>query len=133
MERNGIEKSQNEIIDKKNNNPNGLNFNKDKTVILITGSSGFIGSILLNELIENKEQKDVNYFIRGLSRHKNQFDIEELRNSQVSVEIIEGDLSNYDDCIKALSGVDISLLSCSFNGRIIQKLEKILRKRKNYC
>ncbi len=108
MERDGIENSQNEIIDKKNNKPNGLDHDINKTVILITGVSGFIGSRLLNELIENKEQKDVKYFIRGLSRHKNQFDIERLRNSQVSVEIIEGDLSNYEDCIKALTGVDIA-------------------------
>jgi uncharacterized protein YbjT (DUF2867 family) len=100
MKRDDIEKSQNEITDKKNNNPNDLDFNKDKTVILITGASGFIGSRLLNELIENKEQKDVNYVIRGLSRHKNQFDSEKLRNSPVSVEIIEGDLSDYDDYIK---------------------------------
>ena len=78
MKRDDIKNSQNEIINKKNNNPNGLNFNtdKDKTVILITGASGFIGSRLLKELIENKEQKDVKYLIKGLSRHKNQVDIE---------------------------------------------------------
>ena len=131
MKRDDIEKSQNEITDMKNNNPDGLNFNKDKTVILITGASGFIGSRLLNELIENKEQKDVNYFIRGLSRHKNQFDIEKLRNSQVSVEIMEGDLSDYDDCVKALSGVDIayylvhSMEGSSRNWKKFSEREKI--------
>jgi uncharacterized protein YbjT (DUF2867 family) len=131
MKRDDIEKSQNEITNKKNNNPDGLNFNKDKTVILITGASGFIGSRLLNELIENKEQKDVNYFIRGLSRHKNQFDIEKLRNSQVSVEIMEGDLSDYDDCVKALSGVDIayylvhSMEGSSRNWKKFSEREKI--------
>jgi uncharacterized protein YbjT (DUF2867 family) len=131
MKRDGIENTQNEIIDKKNNKPNGLDHDIDKTVILITGVSGFIGSRLLNELIENKEQKDVKYFIRGLSRHKNQFDIERLRNSQVSVEIIEGDLSNYEDCVKALTGVDIayylvhSMEGSSRNWKEFSEREKI--------
>jgi uncharacterized protein YbjT (DUF2867 family) len=131
MKRDGIENSQNEITDKKNNKPDGLDHDIDKTVILITGVSGFIGSRLLNELMENKEQKDVKYFIRGLSRHKNQFDIERLRNSQVSVEIIEGDLSNYEDCIKALTGVDIayylvhSMEGSSRNWKEFSEREKI--------
>ncbi|MDF0679738.1 MAG: NAD-dependent epimerase/dehydratase family protein [Candidatus Nitrosocosmicus sp.] len=58
-----------------------MDFYKDKLVILITGASGFIGSRLLNELIENKEQKNVNYYTRGLSRHKIQSDNEKLGNS----------------------------------------------------
>ena len=131
MKRDDIENSRNEIIDKKNNKTNGLDSDIDKSVILITGASGFIGSRLLNELIENKELKDINYSIRGLSRHKNQFDIQKLRNSQVSVEIIEGDLSNYDDCIKALSGVDIayylvhSMEGSSKNWKKFSEKEKI--------
>ena len=131
MKRDGIENSHNEIIDKKNNKTNGLDYHIDKTVILITGASGFIGSRLLNELVENKEQKYVNYSIRGLSRHKNQFDIEKLRNSQVSVEIIEGDLSNYEDCVKALSGVEIayylvhSMEGSSKNWKKFSEKEKI--------
>ncbi len=131
MKRDDVENSQNEILDKKNNNSNCLDFKKDKTVILITGASGFIGNRLLNELIENKEHNDVNYFIRGLSRHKDQFDIEKLSDSQVSVEIIEGDLSKYEDCIKALLGVDIayylvhSMEGSSKNWKKFSEREKI--------
>ena len=131
MKRDDIDNSQYESTDKKNSNPNGLDLYKDKIVILITGASGFIGSRLLNELIENKEQKNINYSIRGLSRHRIQFDIEKLRNSKVSVEIIEGDLSNYDDCIRALSGVDIayylvhSMEGSSRNWKKFSEREKI--------
>jgi hypothetical protein len=46
-------KTQCEIIDNKNNNLNGLDFNKDKTISLITGASGFIGSKLF--LFRNDE------------------------------------------------------------------------------
>jgi len=72
-------KTQNEIRDK-NDNPNGLDFNKHKIVILITGAIRVIGGRLLNELIKNREQIDVNY-LRGVSRHKDLFDIEKLRSS----------------------------------------------------
>ncbi len=76
--------------------------------ILITGASGFIGSRLLNELINAKINENSSYSIRCITRNKNVLDYYKLKNLQNPVEIIEGDLSNYDDCLKALKGVDIA-------------------------
>jgi uncharacterized protein YbjT (DUF2867 family) len=81
--------------------------------ILITGASGFIGSRLLTELIkiQNKNNATSKYSvsIRCLTRNKNIFNQVQLKGKASSiVEIVEGDLSNYEDCLRALDGVDIA-------------------------
>lgn len=76
--------------------------------ILITGASGFIGSRLLNELMRIQELKNNNYTIRCMTRNKNVLDYSKLENRQKPVEIIEGDLSNYEDCLKALKNIDVA-------------------------
>src|SRR3712207_5075799 len=48
--------------------------------------------------------------IRCLTRNKNTFDNADIdkKNKPSKVEVIEGDLSNYEDCLKALDGVHLA-------------------------
>ncbi len=46
------------------------------------------------------------YLIRCLTRDKKS--INDLKNNEKDIEIVEGDLSNYNDCLNALSGIDIA-------------------------
>lgn len=76
--------------------------------ILITGASGFIGSRLLNELIQIQEIENSFYSIRCMTRNKNVLDSSRLENLPKPIEIVEGDLSNFEDCLKALDDVDVA-------------------------
>lgn len=91
---------ENNILNKKENNK--------ELKILITGASGFIGSRLLDELINTKKNNIPSYLVRCLTRNKNALDFNKLGNSEKPVDIIEGDLSNYNDCLKALNDIDIA-------------------------
>ena len=98
---------------------------------MITGASGFIGSRLLNDLIDTKRNENSSYSIRCLTRNKSVLDYNKLENLKNPVEIIEGDLSNYDDCLKALKGVDVayylvhSMEGSSRNWKEFSEREKI--------
>lgn len=74
--------------------------------ILVTGVSGFIGSNLLRTLMHKKNTLGYPYQIRCITRNKKSVDI--LKVNDKHIEIIEGDLSNYDDCLRALEGVDVA-------------------------
>ncbi|MBA3285512.1 MAG: NAD(P)H-binding protein [Nitrosopumilus sp.] len=74
--------------------------------ILVTGVSGFIGSNLLKTLIYKKNTMGYQYGIRCITRNKKS--IANLKVDEESIEIVEGDLSNYNDCIRALDGVDVA-------------------------
>ncbi|MDN5846227.1 MAG: NAD-dependent epimerase/dehydratase family protein [Candidatus Nitrosocosmicus sp.] len=92
----------------RNDNLDKTNDNKEFK-ILITGASGFIGSRLLNNLIDtNNDDGNDSYSIRCLTRNKNVLDFNKLENLKNPVVIVEGDLSKYDDCLKALNGIDIA-------------------------
>lgn len=99
--------------------------------ILITGASGFIGSRLLTELIKIQELNNNNYTLRCLTRNKNILDYYKLENLRKPVEIIEGDLSNYEDCLKALENIDVafylvhSMEGSSRNWRKFSEKEKL--------
>ena len=60
--------------------------------VLITGGSGFIGKYLIKDLLDHK------YDIKLLTRQENP-DIED-------VEIIKGDITNINTCLKAVNNVD---------------------------
>ena len=74
--------------------------------ILITGVSGFIGSNLLRTLIHKKNIKGYPYQIRCFTRNKKSID--NLKVDEKDIEIVEGDLSNFKDCLRALDGIDIA-------------------------
>jgi uncharacterized protein YbjT (DUF2867 family) len=74
--------------------------------ILITGVSGFIGSNLLRTLILKKNIKGYPYQIRCITRNKKSID--NLKVDEKDIEIVEGDLSNFKDCLSALDGIDIA-------------------------
>ncbi len=74
--------------------------------ILVTGGSGFIGNRLLKNLIYKKNNLNYQYKIRCIARNKKS--LMNLTNIENDIEIIEGDLSNYNDCLRALDGVDIA-------------------------
>ena len=74
--------------------------------ILVTGVSGFIGSNLLRSLIRKKNASRYPYQIRCITRNKKSLD--NLNVNEKDIEIVEGDLSNFDDCLRALEGVDIA-------------------------
>ncbi len=74
--------------------------------ILVTGVSGFIGSNLLKTLIDKKNTSRYPYQIRCITRNKKSLD--SLYVNEKDIEIVEGDLSKFDDCLKALEGIDIA-------------------------
>jgi len=80
-------------------------YNMKINTILVTGGSGFIGNRLLKNLIHKKNNLNHQYKIRCIARNKKSFMNLNIEND---IEIIEGDLSNYDDCLRALDGVDIA-------------------------
>src|SRR5919112_3517947 len=86
--------------------PLGKLDNSKEIKILVTGGSGFIGSGLLKNLIDRKNSTNYPYFIRCLTRNKNS--INNLKIDGKDIEIFEGDLSNYNDCLNALDGIDIA-------------------------
>ena len=90
-----------------------LDRNSNDFKILVTGASGFIGSRLLKQLMkindENNNTRNRNFSILCITRNKKSFDPDQLKkNGNSNIEVIEGDLSNYEDCLKALKGVDIA-------------------------
>jgi uncharacterized protein YbjT (DUF2867 family) len=58
---------------------------------------------------ENNNTRNRNFSILCITRNKKSFDTDQLKkNGNSNIEVIEGDLSNYEDCLKALKGVDIA-------------------------
>ena len=74
--------------------------------ILVTGVSGFIGTNLLRTLMHKQNTLGYPYLIRCITRNKKSMD--GLKVNDKHIEIVEGDLSNYDDCLRALEGVEVA-------------------------
>ena len=113
--------------------------NKFDHKILVTGASGFIGSKLLKQLIEIDDEKintgEGNYSIRCLTRNKNVLNSTPLkRNGEPSsVEVVEGDLSNYEDCLRALKDVDIAYYLVHSMEGSSKNWKRFSEKEKKYC
>jgi len=72
--------------------------------VLVTGGAGFIGSNLCEELLKNdNEVICLDNFSTGKKENIESF----ISNSNFT--LIEGDIRNYEDCKKAVKGVDIVL------------------------
>ena len=71
--------------------------------ILVTGAGGFIGSHLVEELV--KENANVKAFIKYNS--KNLWGWLEYSDIKNEIEVISGDIRDYDSVIKAIKNIDI--------------------------
>lgn len=80
------------------------NVNRPTSNVLITGGAGFIGSNLVKALLSDDRVAKV----RVLDNLSNGFykNIEEFAGRD-DFEFIEGDITNYDTCIKACTGIDL--------------------------
>ena len=76
----------------------------DGSVFLITGAAGFIGSNLVEAVL------DLGYEVRGIDNFSNgrKENIEEFINNE-NFNFIEGDIREYETCLKAAEGVDYIL------------------------
>lgn len=73
-------------------------------IVLVFGANGNLGSHFVNQAL------DAGYRIKAFVRSPEKFMLLENPN----VEVIKGDATNYDDVIKAVSGIDI-IVSCLGN------------------
>jgi UDP-N-acetylglucosamine 4-epimerase len=71
--------------------------------ILVTGGAGFIGSNLVESLLDHPDVALVRVLDNFATGHKK--NIEEFF-SHPKFELIEGDIRNIDDCMKACKGID---------------------------
>lgn len=101
--------------------------NKTQSSWLITGVAGFIGSNLLETLLQN------NQTVVGLDNFEtgNLSNLDHVKECVSDVEwsnfhLIDGDICNYDDCQKALEGVDYVLHQAAL-GSVPRSIDKPLR------
>ena len=75
-----------------------------KTTVFLTGATGTMGWAGLQELLAHKE----NYVIRVLARPSNKNKVL-LAPIEKDVEIVWGDLRNYGDVLRGVTGADVVL------------------------
>jgi nucleoside-diphosphate-sugar epimerase len=75
--------------------------------ILVTGSSGFIGTKVVEKLLEYGFT-DVRCFVRPSSRLESLMNVLKKFDSGRNIEVVTGDLLSRDDCQKAAQGISIN-------------------------
>ncbi|MER2041344.1 SDR family oxidoreductase [Desemzia incerta] len=75
-----------------------------ETKFLVTGAAGFIGSNLVEAILK------LGYKVRGLDNFSNgrKENIEDFKNNE-NFDFIEGDIRDFDTCLKACEGIDYVL------------------------
>lgn len=71
--------------------------------ILVTGGAGFIGSNLIDSLVEENQVTCLDNFVTGKKEN-----IKHLENHK-NFSFIEGDIRNFETCLKAAQGCDLVL------------------------
>ena len=75
----------------------------ENKIIVVTGGAGFIGSNLCEYLVRNNQVVCLDNLSTGFKEN-----IEPLL-SHPNFTFVEGDIRNYEDCLKAIKGADIVL------------------------
>ncbi len=88
----------------KNDNVN--NPNERHLTILVTGCSGFIGSHLVDRLLEEVESK--NYEVRCMSRNIESVEGLFNKGNDKDLKLVSADASKYSDLVKAMTGVNVA-------------------------
>ena len=105
------------------------NFNElqidDNIKILITGAAGFIGSNLLEFfLAKGLYTRGIDYFSTGIKENIDDSILEaSKKNKNIKFDFIEGDISNYSDCLKSTRGIDIVFHEAAL-GSVQRSIEK---------
>lgn len=85
---------------------NCIDSNKQKKIrILVSGASGFIGRRLVRRLLVSPSTK--NWSIRCMTRKPNSFS-KYFQNGRDNLELVQADAQNYNELVKALTGVDVA-------------------------
>ena len=82
-----------------------------KERVLLTGASGSMGGEAFKELLRRKDKYDIRLILRPSKKNKKAFSKYE---GQAGIDIVWGDLSNPDDVLEAVSGVDRVLHTAAF-------------------
>lgn len=87
-----------------------INENKRKKVVFITGSTGVMGTETLNNFFEHLDEFRLKLLVRPSTKNKKTMKkiLTKYKNEQ-SIEIIWGDLLNYEDVLRGVEGSDYVL------------------------
>jgi UDP-N-acetylglucosamine 4-epimerase len=92
------------------NNFSASNNNSKPKSILVTGGAGFIGSNLVEALLKREDVALVRVLDNFATGHKK--NIEEFF-LHPKFELIDGDIRNIDDCMKACKGIASGIRVCT--------------------
>lgn len=74
-----------------------------KKTIFLTGATGVMGSAGLTELLKEKDSYTIKIFVHDSKKNRKAY------SNRTDVEVVWGDLRNYDDVYRGVSGADIVL------------------------
>ena len=75
-----------------------------KKRIFLTGATGVMGTATLNELLSRGDKFDITVLVRDTKRNR-----QKMERYGDRIRVVWGDLMNYDDVLKGVSGADYVL------------------------